>query len=81
MFAYVYQVEGTKSLVSELSTIAAREKSMLDECRDLLASTATMQVSADKMMLMLQAQSYIIPLQNTPLVSPHVSFIDISHKK
>ncbi|CAL9211822.1 AUGMIN subunit 8-like [Musa acuminata AAA Group] len=38
------KVEGTKSLVSELSTIAAREKSMLDDCRDLLASTAAMQV-------------------------------------
>ncbi|KAJ8471666.1 hypothetical protein OPV22_026009 [Ensete ventricosum] len=38
------KLEGTKSLVSELSTIAAREKSMLDECRDLLASTAAMQV-------------------------------------
>ncbi|URE18262.1 hypothetical protein MUK42_37203 [Musa troglodytarum] len=39
------KVEGTKSLVFELSTIVAREKSMLDECRDLLASTAAMQCS------------------------------------
>ncbi|URE48165.1 hypothetical protein MUK42_25406 [Musa troglodytarum] len=38
------KVEGTKSLVSELSCIAANEKYMLDECRGLLDVTAAMQV-------------------------------------
>ncbi|CAD5186281.1 unnamed protein product [Musa acuminata subsp. malaccensis] len=38
------KVEGTKSLVSELSCIAANEKYMLDECRELLDVAASMQV-------------------------------------
>jgi len=37
-------VEGTNFLVSELSGVAATESTMLDECRELLASTAAMQV-------------------------------------
>lgn len=40
----VLQVEGTKALVSELSGVAAKERTMLDECRELLASAAAMQV-------------------------------------
>ncbi|XP_072978615.1 AUGMIN subunit 8-like [Typha angustifolia] len=38
------KVEGTKSLVSELSVVATKEKSMLDECRELLAAAAALQV-------------------------------------
>ncbi|XP_008790152.2 AUGMIN subunit 8 [Phoenix dactylifera] len=38
------KVEGTKALVSELSAVAAKERAMLDECRELLASAAAMQV-------------------------------------
>ncbi|XP_010929174.1 AUGMIN subunit 8 isoform X2 [Elaeis guineensis] len=38
------KVEGTKALVSELSGVAAKERAMLDECRELLASAAAMQV-------------------------------------
>ncbi|KAG1364393.1 hypothetical protein COCNU_11G012200 [Cocos nucifera] len=37
------KVEGTKALVSELSGVAAKERAMLDECRELLASAAAMQ--------------------------------------
>ncbi|XP_042468252.1 AUGMIN subunit 8-like isoform X1 [Zingiber officinale] len=38
------KVECTKSLVSELQTVAAKEKLMLDECRELLACATSMQV-------------------------------------
>ncbi|XP_077222497.1 AUGMIN subunit 8-like [Tasmannia lanceolata] len=38
------RVEGMNSLVSELAEVAAQERAMLDECRDLLASTAVIQV-------------------------------------
>ncbi|KAG9445416.1 hypothetical protein H6P81_016756 [Aristolochia fimbriata] len=38
------RVEEMNSLVSELANVAALEKAMLDECGDLLASTAAMQV-------------------------------------
>ncbi|WOK92129.1 AUGMIN subunit 8 [Canna indica] len=38
------KVEDTKSLVSELSAITAREKFMLDDCRELLDLVAAMQV-------------------------------------
>ncbi|KAJ6794280.1 AUGMIN subunit 8-like [Iris pallida] len=38
------RVEGTNCLVSELSEVASRERAMLDECRELLASTSAMQV-------------------------------------
>lgn len=38
------KVEGTEALISELSAVAAKERTMLDECRKLLASTATMQI-------------------------------------
>ncbi|WOL08623.1 AUGMIN subunit 8-like [Canna indica] len=40
----LFKVKGAKSLVSELSAVAAIEKSMLNEYRELLASTAAMQV-------------------------------------
>lgn len=32
------------SLISELSFVVARERALLDECRELLATTAAMQV-------------------------------------
>ncbi|ONK78851.1 uncharacterized protein A4U43_C01F220 [Asparagus officinalis] len=38
------RVEGTNSVVSELSEIAATESIMLDECRESLAAVAAMQV-------------------------------------
>lgn len=38
------RVEGPNSLVTELSGVAATESIMLDECRELLASIAAMQV-------------------------------------
>lgn len=38
------RVEDTNSLVAELSEVAASESIMLDECRELLASTTAMQV-------------------------------------
>ncbi|XP_068635076.1 AUGMIN subunit 8-like isoform X2 [Aristolochia californica] len=38
------RVEEINSLVSELANVAAQERAMLDECGDLLASTAAMQV-------------------------------------
>ncbi|XP_058067713.1 AUGMIN subunit 8 [Magnolia sinica] len=38
------RVEGVNHLVSELANVAAQERAMLDECGDLLASTAAMQV-------------------------------------
>ncbi|XP_074569102.1 AUGMIN subunit 8-like [Curcuma longa] len=38
------KVECTKSLVSELQSVAANEKLVLDECRELLACAAAMQV-------------------------------------
>lgn len=38
-------------LVSELSVIAAREKAMLDECEELLASSAALQVQIKRHLL------------------------------
>ncbi|KAG0461672.1 hypothetical protein HPP92_021650 [Vanilla planifolia] len=38
------RVEITKHLLSELHAVVAKEKSMLDQCRELLAAIATMQV-------------------------------------
>lgn len=38
------QIEDTKVLVSELLAVVANERVILDECRELLASTAAMQV-------------------------------------
>ncbi|KAG0461646.1 hypothetical protein HPP92_021607 [Vanilla planifolia] len=38
------RVEITKHLLSELYAVVAKEKSMLDQCRELLAAIATMQV-------------------------------------
>lgn len=38
------KVEGMNHLASELSDTAAKERAMLDECRDLLSSTAAIQV-------------------------------------
>ncbi|MQL77309.1 hypothetical protein Taro_009714 [Colocasia esculenta] len=40
----ISMVEGTSSLVSELSEVAVKENDMLTECRELLASTAAAQV-------------------------------------
>uniref|UniRef100_A0A1D1YSZ6 Mediator of RNA polymerase II transcription subunit 17 n=1 Tax=Anthurium amnicola TaxID=1678845 RepID=A0A1D1YSZ6_9ARAE len=37
-------VEGTNSVVSELAGVAAQERAMIAECRELLASTAAVQV-------------------------------------
>lgn len=39
-----YQITDSTSLVSELSVIAGQEKIMLDECRELLATAAKLQV-------------------------------------
>ena len=39
-----YQVTDRESLVSELSVIVGQEKVMLDECRELLATAAKLQV-------------------------------------
>ncbi|XP_068650815.1 AUGMIN subunit 8-like [Aristolochia californica] len=44
MYHLLSRVEEMNSLVSELATVAALERVMLDECGDLLASTAAMQV-------------------------------------
>ncbi|MQL89992.1 hypothetical protein Taro_022573 [Colocasia esculenta] len=41
------KVEGTHSVVYELSAVAAQERAMLGECRELLASIAAMQVSEE----------------------------------
>ncbi|CAL9170973.1 unnamed protein product [Musa hybrid cultivar] len=38
------KVDGMMSLISELSFVVARERALLDECRELLATTAAMQV-------------------------------------
>lgn len=38
------RVEGTDNLVSELCDVAAKERAMLHECRELLASVTAMQV-------------------------------------
>jgi len=38
-------VEGTSSLISELSKVAQRERGLLDQSRDLLTTVAAMHVS------------------------------------
>lgn len=43
------RVEGMNCLVSELADVAAQEKSVLDECGDLLASTVAMQIEENSL--------------------------------
>ncbi|XP_043706227.1 LOW QUALITY PROTEIN: AUGMIN subunit 8-like [Telopea speciosissima] len=43
------RVEGINHLVSELANVAAQERNVLDECRDLLASTAAMQMEENSL--------------------------------
>ncbi|OVA10364.1 Protein of unknown function DUF566 [Macleaya cordata] len=43
------RVEGMNGLVSELADVTAQERAVLDECGDLLASTAAMQVEENSL--------------------------------
>ncbi|KAJ4958315.1 hypothetical protein NE237_025426 [Protea cynaroides] len=43
------RVEGIDHLVSELASVAAQERIVLDECRDLLASTVAMQMEENSL--------------------------------
>lgn len=45
------------NLVSDLATVAAQEKAMLDECEELLASAAAMQVRVIQGQILYQQNS------------------------
>ncbi|KAL0284060.1 UNVERIFIED_CONTAM: AUGMIN subunit, partial [Sesamum angustifolium] len=43
LYSILSRVEGMNRLVSELASIAAQERAMLDECESVLGSTAALQ--------------------------------------
>ncbi|XP_065015278.1 AUGMIN subunit 8-like isoform X1 [Musa acuminata AAA Group] len=52
------KVKNTQSMISELSVVSAKEMAMLAECRELLASVATMQVQESSL------RTYLLQLRH-----------------
>ncbi|KAF6176508.1 hypothetical protein GIB67_007891 [Kingdonia uniflora] len=65
------RAEGTNCLVSELANVTAQERALLDECGDLLASTAAVQVQqymvfvADKEVIVLTFTDSVLRMVKT----------------
>lgn len=77
------KIEGTKVLVSELSAVAANERAMLDACRELLASTATMQVQESSLrtqLIQLKQRDRKTAVTNHDVVTQLIQLKQIDHK-